>query len=183
MLRSAMAAVALITAIGAPLPSPASTTHNVSFEFFETRLAPYGSWHVSERLGRVWIPRVRVIGWHPYAYGHWTGTAEGWSWVSDHEWGAIPYHYGTWALEPELGWVWVPGYTWAASWVVFRSGPSYVGWAPVPVGGSRSSDYGADHFVFVRKDDFRAPHIQRFAVPRERARMIFPNTQVTTAPG
>ena len=111
-----------------------------------------------------------VIGWHPYTYGHWVYTDVGWTWVSDYEWGAIPYHYGTWVLEPELGWVWVPGYVWAPAWVVFRTGPSYVGWAPVPpsfsVGMSFSfSNHGADHFVFVREPDFVAPHIHRYAVP------------------
>src|SRR6185503_664987 len=57
-------------------------------------------------------------------YGSWA--------VSDYAWGSVPYHYGTWALDPNLGWIWVPGYVWAPSWVVFSSGPDYVGWAPVP---------------------------------------------------
>ena len=45
--------------------------------------------------------------------------------------GDIPYHYGTWVMDPVYGWVWVPGYTWAPSWVEFREGPDYIGWAPV----------------------------------------------------
>jgi uncharacterized protein DUF6600 len=165
-------------------PASASAAHtHVSFEFFDSQLASFGSWHVSTSLGRVWIPRAHPVGWHPYAYGHWVYTDLGWTWVSDYEWGAIPYHYGTWALEPELGWVWVPGYVWAPSWVVFRSGPRYVGWAPVPpsfaIGASFSfDDYGADHFVFVRSADFLARDVQRHAVPLERSRVVFGDTKV-----
>jgi hypothetical protein len=107
----------------------------------------------------------------------------GWTWVSAYQWGAIPYHYGTWALDPELGWVWVPGYSWAPAWVVFRTGPSYVGWAPVPPGYSVGvsfsfNDYGADHFVFVREGDFAAADVHRVAVPVERTRVVFGDTTI-----
>ena len=146
-------ALALVV-LGGSAPASASHTQ-MSFEFYHSTLTPFGSWHASASFGQVWIPHHQVIGWHPYAYGHWVYSDFGWTWVSAYEWGAIPYHYGTWALDPELGWVWVPGYVWAPAWVVFRSGPSYVGWAPVPPGFSVGvsfafNDYGADHFVFVR---------------------------------
>ncbi len=182
LLRTAVAAIALVAVLGGP--QPASAAHSrVSFEFFASNLDPFGSWHVSASYGRVWIPSLHVIGWHPYAYGRWVYTDVGWTWVSDYEWGAIPYHYGTWVREPELGWVWVPGYVWAPAWVVFRTGPSYVGWAPVPpsysIGTSFSfSNYGADHFVFVREADFVAPHIHRYALPIERSRVVFNDTTV-----
>jgi hypothetical protein len=173
----------MIALAGAPAPAPAARTTPLSFEFFESTLAPHGSWHDSQALGRVWIPRVNVIDWHPYAYGHWMYTDLGWAWVSDYEWGAIPYHYGTWARDAQLGWVWVPGYTWASAWVVFRSGHSYVGWAPVPPGftvGAAISlgDYGPDHFVFVREEEFLAEHLQHAAVPANRARAVFSDTHV-----
>lgn len=182
LLRTAVAAIALVAVLGGPRPASAAHTR-MSFEFFASNLEPFGSWHVSASYGRVWIPTLQVIGWHPYAYGHWVYTDFGWTWVSDYEWGAIPYHYGTWVVEPELGWVWVPGYVWAPAWVVFRTGPSYVGWAPVPpnfsVGMSFSfSNYGPDHFVFVREPDFGAPHIHRYALPRERSRVVFNDTTV-----
>jgi hypothetical protein len=68
----------------------------------------------------------------------------GWTWISDYEWGAIPYHYGTWVADRNVGWVWIPGRVWAPSWVVFRTGPDYIGWAPVPTGYSvgMSIDFG-----------------------------------------
>jgi hypothetical protein len=182
LLRTAVAAIALVAVLGGPQPASAAHTR-VSFEFFASNLDPFGSWHVSASYGRVWIPSLHVIGWHPYANGHWVYTDVGWTWVSDYEWGAIPYHYGTWVREPELGWVWVPGYVWAPAWVVFRTGPSYVGWAPVPpsysIGTSFSfSNYGADHFVFVREADFVAPHIHRYALPIERSRIVFNDTTI-----
>jgi hypothetical protein len=136
----------------------------------------------------VWHPRVEIAGWHPYAYGHWLYTDLGWTWVSNYEWGAIPYHYGTWALERELGWVWVPGYVWAPAWVVFRRGPSYTGWAPVPPSYSIGNafgfeDYGPDHFVFVRSSRFMAPEIHHHAVPVARSRAIFADTKLIRSLG
>jgi hypothetical protein len=180
--RWACAAIAALTLVSGPL-GPASAAHTrVSFELYHEALAPHGSWHVSKHFGRVWIPRTQVLGWHPYAYGHWVYSDFGWTWVSAYEWGAIPYHYGTWTLDSELGWAWVPGYVWAPAWVAFRSGPSYVGWAPVPPGYSLGaplpSDYGADHYVFVREGDFLARDVHRVAVPIERARDVFEDTQV-----
>src|SRR6266850_3195425 len=173
-----VAFVLLLTGLFSP-----SARAEVSFGVFYSNLSPYGSWQVSGQYGRVWQPDVHASGWNPYYDGHWVYTDLGWTWVSDYEWGAIPYHYGTWALEPELGWVWVPGYVWAPSWVVFRSGPSYVGWAPVPpsfsIGMSFSfSNYGPDQFVFVREADFVAPQIHRFALPIERSRVVFNDTKV-----
>jgi hypothetical protein len=165
------------------LPATSAAYTGVSFEFYHSTLEPYGSWHESENYGRVWIPRVDVIGWHPYAYGHWVYSDYGWTWVSAYDWGAIPYHYGTWALDPELGWVWVPGYVWAPAWVVFRTGPSYVGWAPVPPGYSVGAsfafdDYDADHFVFVREGDFAVADVHRVVVPVERTRVVFRDTTI-----
>ncbi|MGH7338090.1 MAG: DUF6600 domain-containing protein, partial [Myxococcota bacterium] len=164
---AALVAVALVAVLGSQPASAART--RMSFEFFASSLEPHGSWHTSASFGRVWIPRVQVIDWHPYAYGHWVYTDFGWTWVSDYEWGAIPYHYGTWVIEPELGWAWVPGYVWAPAWVVFRAGPSYIAWAPVPpsfsVGRSVSfEDIDADRYVFVRAGDFLAPQIHRYAI-------------------
>ena len=180
--RAVMAGIALIAAL-APAHDASAARTRVTFEFFEASLSPHGSWFDSASLGRVWHPRVEIPGWHPYTYGHWVYTDVGWTWVSNYEWGAIPYHYGTWALEPELGWVWVPGYVWAPAWVVFRRGPSYVGWAPVPpsysIGTSLGvDDYGADHFAFVRSGHFLAPEIHHHALPVARVRAIFGDTKL-----
>lgn len=115
--KFAMILAGLLVA-GAVLSPPASAA--VSFDSFYSDLSPHGRWLVSASNGRVWQPAIYHAGWNPYYDGHWTYTDEGWCWVSDYDWGAVPYHYGTWVTDPALGWVWVPGYTWAPSWVVFR---------------------------------------------------------------
>jgi hypothetical protein len=186
-LRTLSTALAVAALLVASQAAHAARTR-VSFELFQASLSPHGTWHDSVSLGRVWHPRVEIPGWHPYTYGHWVYTDVGWTWVSNYEWGAIPYHYGTWTLEPELGWVWVPGYVWAPAWVVFRRGPSYVGWAPVPPNYSIGTsfgfdDYGADHFVFVRSGQFLAPEIHHHALPLARSRAIFADTKLIRSLG
>jgi uncharacterized protein DUF6600 len=162
---------------------------SIGFSNFESSLSPHGNWFVSAQYGRVWQPSVYHAGWNPYYDGHWVYTDVGWTWVSDYRWGAIPYHYGTWALDPEVGWIWVPGDVWAPSWVVFREGPGYVGWAPVPVGYSVGAsftfgnhgyydDYDPNIFVFVGDRDFLAPRIRERIVPVYQTRTIIQRTTV-----
>jgi hypothetical protein len=152
----------------------------LSFSFFYSNLSQHGSWLVSAQNGRVWQPGVYAPGWNPYYDGHWVYSDLGWSWVSDYDWGGIPYHYGTWVEDPTLGWVWVPGYVWAPSWVVFRTGPDYIGWAPVPPAYSVGAgfDAGRNGFVFVSSANFLAPSIRAYVVPERATRVIVNNTRV-----
>ena len=53
---------------------------------------------------------------------------------SDEPWGWACYHYGRWAYDSYYGWVWVPDTVWGPSWVCFREGGGYCGWAPLPPG-------------------------------------------------
>jgi hypothetical protein len=173
-------ALALLTGIVAP-PSHADLSFDVAF----SSLSPHGSWLVSAQYGRVWQPRVYEPGWNPYYDGHWAYTDLGWSWVSDYEWGAIPYHYGTWTLDPAVGWVWVPGTVWAPAWVVFRTGPDAVGWAPVSPGFSVGLSFAAaapasSSFVFVSTHDFAAPRIRSCVVPETRARTFMSRTTIVS---
>src|SRR5262249_17218361 len=151
--------------------TPARADVDVSLGFFYSDLSPYGSWSMSAQYGRVWQPSIYRAGWNPYYDGHWACSDAGWAGVSDYGWGDGPYHYGTWTLDPVLGWVWVPGYTWAPSWVVFRTGPDYIGWAPVPVGFSVGASIplrdDPNLFVFVGSGDFLAPRIRTRIVPVE----------------
>jgi hypothetical protein len=176
--------VVAILAIGAASAPPAHAA--VSFDLFYSSLSPHGSWLVSGQYGRVWQPAVYAPGWNPYSDGHWVYTDLGWTWVSDYEWGAVPYHYGTWASDPELGWVWVPGYVWAPSWVVFRTGPDYIGWAPVSPGFSVGVSFGfsepvAASFTFVSCHDFLAPRIGPRIVSYSQTRGIINNTRVVNS--
>jgi hypothetical protein len=175
-------ALTLLTGVIAP-PSQAS----VSFDFFYSDLSPHGSWMVSGEYGRVWQPRIYRSGWNPYHDGHWVYTDCGWAWVSDYTWGDVAYHYGTWVMDPRFGWVWVPGYTWAPAWVTFRTGPDYIGWAPVApqfaVGFSSGGfSFGASipnsAFVFVSTRDFASPRLRSYIVPESRRTTIINRTTI-----
>jgi len=100
-------------------------------EFFEG-LAPHGEWSHRRPYGWVWSPRNVDPDWRPYTQGHWTYTDYGWTWVSHEPWGWATSHYGRWYYDPVYGWAWVPGTRWAPAWVAWRSGPDYIGWAPLP---------------------------------------------------
>lgn len=162
------------------LTSPAHA--GVSFSLFYSNLSPHGSWLVSAEYGRVWQPYEYDRGWNPYVDGHWVYADVGWTWVSDYGWGDVPYHYGTWFDDPRLGWVWIPGYTWAPAWVVFRTGPDYIGWAPVSpgftVGGSLGYGVPASPFVFVSANHFCDPHVHRYIVPQREVRTFYGETKV-----
>ena len=177
-----IAAVSIVILLFAGALSPPASA-DVSFGFFYSNLSPHGSWAVSDTYGRVWRPSVHAVGWNPYYDGRWVYTDLGWMWVSDYRWGYICYHYGTWVGDPVLGWVWIPGYVWAPAWVVFRTGPDYIGWAPVPphfsVGGSIGfGDIEEDSFVFVSLGNFLAPRIRSYVVPATQTRVIVNRTQI-----
>ncbi|MEM9692466.1 MAG: DUF6600 domain-containing protein, partial [Myxococcota bacterium] len=106
---------------------------------FREPLSPYGSWIDHPTYGTVWVPSAVVVGrdFSPYrTHGRWAVTDDDqWVWVSDFDWGYIPFHYGRWAYVNTSGWVWVPGRVYAPAWVTWRVGTpgfAYVGWAPAP---------------------------------------------------
>jgi hypothetical protein len=177
-MRTTVLAIATVLLAGV-LAQPAHA--EVSFDVAYSNLNEHGTWLVSAQYGHVWQPREYTQDWNPYYDGHWVYTDLGWAWVSDYEWGSIPYHYGTWYSDPDAGWVWVPGRTWAPSWVVFRTGPDYIGWAPVPPGFSigLSLNMGASsNFVFVSSHDFLAPRVRMSVIPRARESVYINNTTV-----
>lgn len=180
-LRPIAVLLAGVVLAGVLFSKPASAT--VSFDFFHSNLSPHGRWMVSGSYGRVWQPAVYRPGWNPYYDGHWEETDVGNTWVSDYGWGAVPYHYGTWVFDPRYGWVWVPGYTWAPSWVVFRTGPDYIGWAPVrpnfTVGVTIvAGDYEPDRFVFVPCRSFFEPRVRTVIVPASQTTVIINKTKI-----
>lgn len=177
-IKTAVLAFAVLVLAGVPA-QPARA--DVSFEFAYSNLSQHGSWLVSAEYGRVWQPREYNREWNPYYDGHWVDTDMGWTWVSDYQWGSIPYHYGTWVIDPRYGWIWIPGDVWAPSWVVFRTSPEYIGWAPVPPGFSVgvSIEFGApSSFIFVSSRDFLAPRLRTAIIPAARTNVFINNTTV-----
>ena len=115
----------------ASVRSPGS---QISISYFYDNLSPDGEWFQEPSYGWVWTPYNTSPNWRPYYDGHWVYTDYGWSWVSNERWGWATYHYGRWIFEDSYGWVWVPGRVWAPSWVAWRYGDDWVGWAPLPPG-------------------------------------------------
>lgn len=103
---------------------------------FQQPLAPYGTWVDDPTYGTIWVPNSSAVGpdFAPYqTAGHWATSDTGdWLWVSDYEWGYIPFHYGRW-IWAGTSWGWIPGRTYAPAWVSWRVGDGgYIGWAPLP---------------------------------------------------
>jgi hypothetical protein len=103
---------------------------------FRDPLTPYGAWVDDPTYGTIWVPSSAVVGadFAPYqTAGHWDLDANGdWIWISDYNWGHIPFHYGRWVWIGSRGWSWIPGRTYAPAWVVWRTTDyGYVGWAPM----------------------------------------------------
>ena len=119
---------------------------------FEPALAPYGTWMDTASYGRVWCPSPNAVGadFIPYgSNGHWAYTEDGWTWVSDYDWGWAPFHYGRWVQLDTCGWSWIPGSAWAPAWVAWRHGGGYVGWAPLPPAGIGLGAYGVAPWRFI----------------------------------
>jgi hypothetical protein len=174
-------------------PPPAEVTVN----YFYDTLTPYGSWVDIGGYGRCWRPTAVIYdaGWRPYCdRGHWDYTDCGWYWDSDYSWG-VTFHYGRWFHHSRFGWVWYPDTVWAPSWVTWRSGGEYCGWAPLPpfavftpgVGfmyrGARvAMDFdfglGADCFMFLSPAHFCDRHPRSFCVEPTRVTQIFHQTTI-----
>jgi hypothetical protein len=121
--------------------SPVNAQGSVSFQVFYDDLQPYGTWINHSHYGYVWMPRVER-GFMPYGTnGYWINTEYGNTWVSDYAWGWAPFHYGRWFYDDFYGWMWVPDTVWGPSWVVWRSGGGYYGWAPLMPGLGYSASY------------------------------------------
>jgi len=174
----------------------------VSFGGFQRELAPYGNWTNHPRWGDVWRPRA--AGFRPYFDGYWANTREyGVIWVSNDPWGDVTTHYGRWVFDPRDGWMWVPGYVWGPSWVVWRSGGGSIGWLPMPpddyygegpyrgrhdnfygyrdwYGPSFSNDTFVSLWIFVGEDRFSDRNYRNYVRPqREYNTLIVNTTEVT----
>jgi hypothetical protein len=107
-----------------------------SFDVFYQRLQSGGHWFDDPTYGYVWQPDAAAsdANWRPYSDGHWVYTDQGWTWISNEDFGWATYHYGRWARRTDSGWIWIPGSEWAPAWVSWREGSDHVGWAPLSGG-------------------------------------------------
>jgi len=141
---------------------------SVGFQTFYDELEPYGTWVNYPQHGYVW--RYRASGeFRPYSTnGRWVYTDDGWTWVSDYNWGWAPFHYGRWLYDDELGWLWVPGNEWAPAWVTWGSYNDNFAWAPIAPGISISigSSYRppSNYWVVCPGNYFGRPDWQSHAI-------------------
>ena len=150
----------------------------VTFDTFDDRLSPYGAWLVLPGHGRVWQPAMEYVGdgFYPYGSGgHWVYTDEGWVFDSDYPFGWAVFHYGRWMLDPDYGWVWVPGNTWAPAWVSWRMGGSYIGWAPM--GPRGAPEFHHNHWLFVETGQLTVINVRSHALDERRFRDAVTITQ------
>ncbi len=132
-----------------PAPENGSTDDSASFQNFYDNLSSQGAWIQSSDYGYVWQPNVTDPNWAPYTEGSWAYSDDGWTWVSSEPWGWATYHYGRWVNLDQVGWCWVPGYTWAPAWVSWRYGGGYCGWAPLPPDSFVGVDYESDDYALT----------------------------------
>jgi hypothetical protein len=126
-----------------PALRQAEAATDISIDFFYDNLGSGGNWVEVADYGYCWQPTVAVSNssWRPYSDGYWAYTDVGWTWVSYEDFGWATYHYGRWTRLRDRGWYWVPGREWGPSWVSWRTGGDYVGWAPLPPRGGGEAAY------------------------------------------
>ncbi len=115
--------------------------------------------------------------WSPYSDGYWAYTDDGWTWISNEEFGWAVYHYGRW-IRAYDEWLWIPGTEWAPAWVSWRMNDDYVGWAPLPPEAvwepevtftswvDSYYDIGPSWYVFIPYNRFSSPSMRPYIVNR-----------------
>lgn len=176
-----------------PVMAPPPDEQNISF--FYSALYPYGTW-INVDGNWCWQPNATAIDedWAPYCnHGRWVWTDYGWTWVSNYTWGWAPFHYGRWFRRDPYGWLWLPDNEWGPAWVVWRSGPDYCGWAPLPprsrfvpgrgfffgetlVGDDFEFGLSFGDFFFVPMEHFHDRHLFAQVVPSSHAEGIYAKT-------
>jgi len=160
---------------------------DLDMDYCYNYLSPFGSWVNIDRWGYVWCPRHMGYNWRPYSEGHWVWTDYGWTWISDFEWGWIPFHYGRWGWDDDLGWFWVPGTVWGPAWVTWRSSDLYCGWAPFPPGiefraGLDFTSFGVNFpfrfWIFIGASHFCDNNVFPYVLPYERNVTIINHTVI-----
>jgi len=155
---------------------PSGYYPDVGISYFYEHLSPYGTWVSMRPHGYVWVPRHMGYRWRPYTHGRWVWTDYGWTWISDYEWGWIPFHYGRWGWDEDIGWFWVPGTIWGPAWVIWRSSDLYMGWAPLPPGAEFAMGVGLSgyfdipnhHWIFIEGRYFLESGLYSHVLPYER---------------
>ena len=158
---------------------------------FRSTLDPHGTWIDDPTYGQIWVPNPEEVGaeFAPYVTeGSWA-YEDDYVWVSNYDWGWVPFHYGRWAWTGGR-WGWVPGRVYAGAWVSWRVGPEgygYVGWGPLApaFGWHAGVAYGLGAAlvsrpgpcVFVGRESLFAPRVASRILVGERMQAIAAETR------
>jgi hypothetical protein len=150
-------------------------------------LEKHGQFFMHQTYGVVWLPTTMPQGWRPYSDCKWVQHQTwGWFYSDQTEWGRIVHHYGRWAHDEKVGWMWLPGAEWSPGWVVWRSGDTHVGWAPMPpdvdVARIPAEQFNSDkHWQFLEKATMQGGCAQAPQTPaRDVAAGNFRDTRIVT---
>ena len=153
----------------------------ITLQTFYDELSYYGDWVDNPDYGYVWRPNVGRDFRPYYTNGRWAMTEYGNTWVSDYEWGWAPFHYGRWFYDDYDGWVWLPDTVWGPSWVSWRTGGGFYGWAPLGPRSSINNNFGRNyyvpnnHWVFIPQRCIYYPSYARYWEPQRNV-YVFNNT-------
>lgn len=157
---------------------------------FYNALKPYGEWIYLDDDLIVWRPLIIKSSWRPYSEGRWVWTRYGWYWDSFEPFGWATFHYGRWIYDDYYGWVWIPDYQWAPSWVEWRYSDDYIGWAPLPPYASFRINFGIhfsiewkshySYWNFVHYNNFYGRNINVYLIAPSKVEKIFNRTKYRT---
>jgi hypothetical protein len=97
----------------------------------EATLAQYGQFYSHPKYGHAWVPANVPQGWRPYQGCNWVYQNATWFYNDTSPWGAIVHHYGRWAHDAQIGWMWTPaGQDFSPAWVNWQVSADTIGWEP-----------------------------------------------------
>ena len=149
-------------------------------------LTQYGRFVQHAKYGEVWVPTVTPQGWHPYPPCNWVNTKKyGWYYDDKTAWGQIVHHYGRWVSDPQMGWIWTPGAEFSPGWVVWRTSPEWVGWAPMlpdeDIKTVAAADFdNAAYWIFVETQKFAQGCNPVIQAPPSQVPMLMTQTTYVT---
>jgi len=156
--------------------------YDPTFNDFYDNLANYGQWIEDPQYGYVWSPDVDGSFRPYYTNGYWVMTEYGNTWVSDYQWGWACFHYGRWTYDNYYGWLWIPGSQWGPSWVSWRYGDGFYGWAPLGPTYTYGTDYMCpdDWWIFIPpKYLYTGGYYRYWYGPRNNTTIISNTTYIT----
>jgi hypothetical protein len=129
----ALSGLGIVTAAFSPAAAQAAGqgVAAMSVDQQEATLAQYGQFYSHPKYGHAWVPANVPQGWRPYQGCNWVYQNATWFYNDTSPWGAIVHHYGRWAHDAQIGWMWTPaGEDFSPAWVNWQVSADTIGWEP-----------------------------------------------------